>query len=409
MDRYTYLIIGGGIAGVSAAETIRAHDSDVSIGIVSEEPHLPYSRVLLPSYLKKRIPRERVFIRTWEHFTKERIDFMAGEHASSVSTKDRCVMLASGKILRYEKLLITTGGSVRPWGRRQDQECIFRLQTLDDADRLLAKLPFLKNPIVIGSSFIALEFLEIFSVHAIRPTILMRGAHFFPAFLDAAGGILLKENLVKHGVTVHENDEVADINIAGAVLSVSTRNGAMFQSDALAVGSGIGRNTSFLQNSDIVFNERGIHTDTFLETNIEGVFAAGDVAEWQDERSGIWRASGNWTSAVLQGECAGRTMTGIASPFRHIPAYSITNLGFQITVLGDCNPGSETIVRLNKAKNQYARIFMSGGAIVGAFLINLFLNKAHLTKLIDQRINTEQYRDLLADPMFDIRTIPLVQ
>ena len=162
MIGYDYLIIGGGIAGVTAAETIREKSPTGTIGIISGEPHLLYSRVLIPSFLKGRISRDQLFLRRAEDFTRRNIDLHLGQTAVSVDTKLKAVRLENGLVFRYKKLLVTSGGRVKPWGRKEDLEFIYRMQTLDDADRIRARLPALKSPLVIGSSFISLEFLEVF-------------------------------------------------------------------------------------------------------------------------------------------------------------------------------------------------------------------------------------------------------
>ena len=104
--QYTYLIIGGGIAGVTAAETIRAHDSHGSIAIVSDEAHMLYSRVLLPSYIKKRIPREKVFLRSIGDFEAKNIVVMSGERVMKIDSVRKEVFLASGRTIFFEKLCL---------------------------------------------------------------------------------------------------------------------------------------------------------------------------------------------------------------------------------------------------------------------------------------------------------------
>ena len=118
---YDYLIIGGGIAGVTAAETIREHNSDVHIAIVGDEPHVLYSRVLLPYYLKRHIPRSKLFLRTATDFTNKKIDIHQSETLVSIDSKHKEVALENGKTFAYEKLLLATGGRVKDWGKPEDQ------------------------------------------------------------------------------------------------------------------------------------------------------------------------------------------------------------------------------------------------------------------------------------------------
>lgn len=428
MRNFDYLIIGGGIAGVTAAETIREHDQNGTIGIMCDEGHLFYSRVLLPAYLKNRIHREQLFLRRGEDFAEKKIDLRLETKLIGIDVKRNEVWLASNETVSYKKLLLSSGGRVKKWG--DNEEYIYRLQTLEDADRLLAATRRIKRPLVIGSSFISLEFLEIFVTHKILPTVLLRDSYFLANILDNQGGALLQENFESQGITLQFSDEVSEINPhtkdfdvginllatsqdggtkeEGINLRVVTKGLHEIQCDSIAVGVGIDRNLQFLIGSGVELGDNGIKVNEFLETNAEGIFAAGDVAEFYDLISGKHRALGNWTNAFLQGKIAGLNMVGTRSPFKNVPAYSITNFGFQITALGDCDRDVESVVRIDRKNRRYERFFIRDGIIIGAALINRFQDKPHLAALIEKRVNIEEQRERLIDWEFDIKTISLV-
>lgn len=421
MDSYHYLIIGGGIAGVTAAETIREQDHDATIGVISHEAYLLYSRVLLPAYLKRKIPREKLFLRTIDDFIEKRIALRLQETVTAVDAKRREITLHNGITLGYEKLLIASGGHVKAWGRPEDESAVYRLQTLDDADRLFAALASINNPLVIGSSFISLEFLEIFRANAITPAILMRDAYFFGQYLEENGGELMRTHFQRHHIALYEHDEIAQLHRVPperqqdaqedrgqTSLAALTKKQQTIACDSLAVGVGIDRNLSFMPTSNILRGDVGVRVNEFFETSQEGVYAAGDVVEMFHPETQTYRATGNWTSAFLQGKAAGLAMVGIRKPFRTIPSYSITNLGLQITMVGECKDEGETIVRVNMETNEYERLFLKDGALQGAVLINRFKDKTHITRLIETGQKLDAYREQLSSLEFDITTIPVV-
>lgn len=420
--RYDYLIIGGGIAGITAAETVRERDPQATIGIISVEPHLLYSRVLLPSFLKNRIPREKLFLRTADDFTQKRIDLFGGKRASYVDFQRKEAGLGDGKAVGYEKLLLASGGSPAVLSNKANNEApylsrtfpeprgkvrdLYRLHTLDDADRLHNDLDSIKNPMVVGGSFIALEFLDIFALRRLPVNLLFREPYFFSRFLDRAGGEMLEENFRRQGITVNADDELSEMSGSGGKYTVLTKRSRRIRGDAIAAGIGLERNLEFLRGSGVELGERGIKVNEYLETSIPGVFAAGDIAEFYDVILGKQRIIGNWTNAVLQGKRAGLNMFGERSPFRNVSSYSITNLGYQITAVGECEAEVEAIVRYDPVRRQYERLCLREGVLVGAALINRFQDKVHIARLIETRTPLDSFRAQLGSTEFDIYKIP---
>ena len=389
---YDYLIIGGGIAGVTAAETIRTRDQVGRIAIISSERHLLYSRVLLPSYLKGKIPRERVFLRTPDAFAAKQIDIHLGEEVISVDPARREVVTAGGRTFGFEKLLIASGGKVRYWQYDEiSASRMYRLQTIDDADRMMRDMPHIREPLVIGASFIALEFIEIFLQQKIMSRLLVREDRFFAQFVDEEGGRIIEENFRRHGVICQYGEEIQRISILDDGIEITSAHSGAIRGDSVAIGIGVERNVSFLKDSGIALGRQGVKTNEYLETNVPGVYAAGDVAEYYHLPSSAYQTIGNWTNAVLQGSRAGLNMAGDRAAFTHIPSYSITNLGMQIGVIGECSPGLSTVVRADADRLQYKRFFLRDGAIVGAFLINQPQEKPRLMDAISHRVDLETY------------------
>lgn len=407
--KYDYLIIGGGVAGVTAAETVREKEPRSSIAIVEDESHPLYSRVLLPSYLKKRIPREKVFLRRTEDFSDKKIDLLLEEKAVSLDTVHREISLSGGLNLNYGKLLIATGGKPKPWLPGSPEKLTYRLQNLDDADKVFQNLEKIKNPLVVGGSFIALEFLEIFVVNKITPSLLIKGKYFWDRILDERGGELMHRNFGRFGIKTDTEDTVEAAAEKDGKVEIITNRGRKMEGDALAVGIGLERSLEFLADSGVIKGEQGIRTNEFLETNLPGIYAAGDAAEFYDVISDKHRLVGNWTHAFLQGKAAGLNLTGRKEEFRAVSSYSLTNLGFQLTALGEYRDSDENIVRHDAIQNAHERIFLKNGIITGAILINRFQDKNPLIKLIEQKIPIGAYQKEMTDFSFDLGQIPMIR
>lgn len=402
-----YLIIGGGIAGVTAAETIREKDNSSSITVITNEAHLLYSRVLLPSYLKERIRREQVFMRTVDDFDAKNIHLFLGEEVSAVNPSRHEVVLANGNKVGYRKLLITTGGRVRPFAFQgaEGMQNIFRLQTIDDADLLYHALSQIKSAVVVGGGFISLEFLEILRLKNIHVTFLMRDKRFFSTLVNEEGSTMLEKNFEKHGIEIIREDEIASIGGKGRVEKVMTRGGRAIDCDALCLGIGIQRNTEFLLNSGIAVGNNGISANEFLETSVPDIYAAGDVAEFEDTVLGIRHSVGNWNNAFLQGKAAGRNMAGEKVPFHNLASYSIGNLGMHISAIGDIHPDMVSVSRKSSSAQFFEQFFFKDDEIRGAVIFNMPRHQVLISRWIVEKKNFAGLYDVLKDERANLESI----
>ncbi len=221
---YNYLIIGGGIAGVTAAETVRAGEPDATIAIISQEPHILYSRVLLPNYIKGKIRRDQVFLRSVDDFEKRNINLLLGKEAIFLNTEKKEVKTKSGELYSFDKLLIASGGSPRAMSiPGENLEGVFRLNAIDDADGLVKFLPEAQKAIVIGGGFISLEFLEIMHVYKVPTTLVLRDSRFFNGVLDQNGGELMNKNFERFGIDLIFEDEALEFGGKERVSGLRTK------------------------------------------------------------------------------------------------------------------------------------------------------------------------------------------
>ena len=403
MIKTDYLIIGGGIAGTTAAEVIREKDHLASITLISDEAHPLYSRVLLPKFVQGKINLESVMLRTFSDYKKSHIRLYPSEVVKMIDVGKKRVKTTSNTLFSYKKLLIASGGKVRAWPHEnQTPGNIFRLQTLDDAQRIIRF--FKKRPkgeaLVVGGGFITLEFLEILIRQGYKVTLLMRDKRFWHDILDDIGFKILSDLWDSHTIKVLYCDEVASMQAKGYRTLVSTRNGHTLEVDFIGVGIGLERNLDFLQGPSLDLLQgrslEKLEVNEYLETEFPSVWAAGDVAFYSDAIMGNKRFCRNWAGAFAQGQVVGANMSGGYEPYRSAPRYSIGHLGFVITMIGNVLggvPDKEAFCHFNEANKEYARIFESDGIISGAALINAKRLAEDITQAIMNKRQVHEFRN----------------
>ena len=384
---YDYLIIGGGIAGTSAAEAIRKLDSGSKIAILEDEGHLLYSRVFLPAYARGEMPLEKVMLRRLEDYSRQNIDVYLSETAKQVDFSRREVFSESSKVFSYKKLLIASGGRVRPWEFEQEfKDRILRLQTLDDARRILelGSAGRLRRVVVLGGGFITLEFLNIFRKYGSETTLLFRDDYFWKGQVEERGGKFFEELFSRNRVRTLGREEVSELRRVGSDVQVLTKNGLKLAADWLAVGIGLERSFELVQG--VSETGAGIRVNEFLEVpGVSDVWAAGDVMEYFDAISGRFRTVGNWTHAFYTGHLAGENMASKRLRFSSVPSYSVKILDSVATFVGEVDEkfADRTFVREVPLERKYARFFLKGGRLLGAVLLNAWQSKPALTRLIE--------------------------
>ncbi|MBI4713655.1 FAD-dependent oxidoreductase [Candidatus Uhrbacteria bacterium] len=365
-----YVIIGGGISGTTAAEELRKLDSSSEITLVCEELHPIYSRVLLPHYIKSKIPRERVFLKKEIWYSEQNIDWMPGVLAVHLDPKNKFVTLSNGREIEYDKLLIATGGEPRLLFENQNN--VSYLRSLSDADHFLELINSRDANCrgdVFGGGFIACEYINLFSHFNIPTRVSIRGEYFWSRSLERKVGEFINQHLEKKGVELKTK----------SFFSIEPNS-------IVGVGTGIESDFSWLKSAGLEVNT-GIVANEFLETNILDVYTAGDVCEFYDVIVGHHLNVGNWMNAIVQGRVAAQNMTGKKTVFELVSSYATNLLGLEIIFIGDVLKESSDEVRLigSVEDGGITQLFGRKGQLVGAVLLNRNSNRQLITDLIKNR------------------------
>ncbi len=409
MTSYTYLIIGGGIAGVTAAETLRTKDSVGTIGLISDEPYVLYSRVMLskPNFFLGKVPFDQIYLKGKEWYETNHIDFLGGKKATALDTAQKIVTLSDGSQLGYQKLLLATGVDARratiPGA---DKKNVHYLRTLEDGMKIMSNLKTAKNAVTVGGGFISFEMADLMRMAGMNTTLLLRESYFWQPMLDEKSGLMIEAALTKGGVKVMKKAEAASVNGGENVESVTLKDGTTLPCELLIFGIGVVNTTDWLKQAGIAVNH-GIVADEFLQTSVPDVWTAGDVAEYNDLVLGEHIVMGNWVNGREQGRVAALNMAGEKRAFRFVSFYTTQGFGTTIAFVGDASPseGRQVIARGSPESNSYGRIVIAGKEIVGATLINRTSEMTTISKLISEDIDVSGKLQELGDASFNLKTL----
>jgi NAD(P)H-nitrite reductase large subunit len=374
-DVRRYVIIGNGFAGTTAAEQLRKHDPACEIVLFGDEPYTLYNRISLPPMLRKQIPEAKVMIRDEAWHEQHRIELHLRTHVERIVPGER-VVVVDGRSYPYDAALIATGGRPNPTGKpgADDAANLFPFQYLDDTRAISEQIDRSKAAVAIGGSFIAYELAEAFSSRGVETHWLMRGPRGLHRIIDELAGELLHDAATADGVQMHYGHEVEEfVRSNGVITKVRTNKGLEIEAQCYAYGFGLTMNTEICDGSGIESGKNGILCDDRLETNIRGIFAAGDVADFFDPILEVRYRMGTWNNAGAHGKVAAINMMGGTELYHDVPEYSsLLFKGQTITQFGmspDLRPDIEMVRRLDREKKWYRALFFWQDRLVGGLML----------------------------------------
>jgi 3-phenylpropionate/trans-cinnamate dioxygenase ferredoxin reductase subunit len=398
-----YVILGNGIAGQTCAEDLRKADADASITIVAAERHPLYNRVALPRYLRGQVRREKVFMRTAEQSAGQNIDIHFETWATKVDTREKVVHTNRDRELKYDALLIATGGRPKPppWPGSDQVDACLGFQTLDDTDSIIEKADASERVLVMGGSFIGYELAEGVSFRKkAKVTWIMRGPWFLRYVLDEEGGHLCRQMGEAQDVQFIVSDEVRQFSRKNGRYLAETVNGEKVEFDVLTYGVGLDYYTEPTEGTGIEL-KKGIVTDAKLRTAAPDVYAAGDIAVFYDLMVERHNQMGTWDNAEAHGKVAARNMAGANDDFFDVPTYTTTMFGSTLAVAGvtpDVQPNLESVRTYSFEEKFYRKLFFKDGRLVGAIMIGPPKGRKKLIEIMRSRQKIERPKEELLDP-----------
>ncbi len=341
-DRNTFVIVGGGMAGAKAAETLRAEGFDGRLVLVGDEPELPYERPpLSKSYLaagETTLADAEVHDRAY--YDEHDVELIT-RGASALDPGAREVALADGSSVRYDRLLIATGAVPRrPPIEGADGEGVYVLRTVADANRLREAIRG-GRLVVIGAGWIGSEVAATACGLGATVTLIERGSAPLQHVLGSELGAFFAALHREHGVRVLAGARVTRIEYG---LRVALAGGASIDADAVVLGVGVAPATALAESGGLQIDD-GIVTDEHLRTSASGVFAAGDVASAFHPRYGRHVRVEHWATAADQGTAAARNMLGSGEAYTKVPYFFSDQYDLGMEYFGLHDPSDRLVIR----------------------------------------------------------------
>ncbi len=393
-----YLIVGNGVAGNSAGETIRGIDPEGKIVLCSREKHYFYYTPALPEYLAGEKQLRDFTLHDARWYEKNRIDLFLETEVIRVEARQKVVLTQKGMQFSFDRLLLACGGkSFVPPIPGSSSPGVFTLRTVDDAEAIRIKARGAKRAVVIGGGLLGLE-----AGNGLRKTGLeVSVVEFFPRLLprqtDLPGAALLQRQMEEMGFRFSLGAKTKEILAEKDGLRVILEEGGDLPADLVLISAGVRPEASLAQFLGLPV-DKGIKVDDYMFTGLEGIYAAGDLVEHRGRSYGIWPAS------MEQGRVAGANMAGQERPYSGtVPSNSLKVVGIDLLAAGeiDAEGKMEAVVVKDEAGKVYRKLVLKGDTIVGALLLGDTRGKEEIQKAIQSKKDISPFKKELAEGKFD--------
>ncbi len=359
------VIIGAGIAGVSAAETIRERMPETEILLVSKESELPYYRLNLTRFLAGEINDEALPIHPQSWYDARAIRLLLGVEALAIDTKVRTVALSDGSHESFDKLILACGAHpfIPPFPG-VDRQGVTAVRTAEDARSLLARINAGTSCICIGGGILGLETAGAIARRGGQVTLIESFGYLLPRQLSPAAARVLEAHVEALGIRILRDATISGISGETPALSVTLESGDALAAEVITVTTGVRANTHLARKANLAVNN-GIVVDAHLTTSCPDIYAVGDAAEWGGTLYGLWEP------ARYQGGIAGMNVAGETAAFGGLPRMNTLKvLGLKMFSSGVIQPEDGSYHEIAEEQDGvYRRFLFHDNKLAGAILI----------------------------------------
>jgi 3-phenylpropionate/trans-cinnamate dioxygenase ferredoxin reductase subunit len=382
----TFVIVGAGLAGATAAETLRDEGFEGRLVLIGSEPERPYERPpLTKDYLRGESPREKAYVHPEAFYGEHDIELMTETAVTALDPARSRITLGNEGELGYDRLLLTTGAEPRRIPTPgADLDGIHYLRTLADCDALRERLDVGGRVVVIGSGWIGAEFAASARQRGAEVTVIDPASVPLERVLGPEVGAVYRDLHRDHGVQMLLGTGVEGFEGEDSVRGVTTGDGRTFECDFAVVGIGVVPRVELAEGAGLK-TDNGILVDQALATSAPGVYAAGDVANaWHPFYERHIRVE-HWSNALNQGPAAARAMLGQAIAYDRIPYFFSDQYEVGMEYSGFATEWDKVVFRGDSASREFIAFWLREGRVLAGMNVNVWDVNEHVQALIRSR------------------------
>jgi len=412
-----YVIVGNSTSAIAAIKAIRDNDKKGRITVISDEPHASYSRPLISYLLGKKVTLDKIGFCEKGFYKSNKVELILNKKATKLDLKKKYVVLSNKQKIFFDKLLIATGGlPIVPEIKGSALQGVFTFTKLSDAQEIekYIKAHKVKKAVVAGGGLIGLKATEALVNLKIKVTIVELADRILSATFDEKASGLIEEALGKIRCNIVANNTIVEIKSRNNKLDeVVLKNRRKIATDLVIVAIGVRPNVELVKDTAIK-TDKGILVDSFMQTNIKGIFAAGDCSQAKDLLLNTTRPIAIWPVAQKTGRIAGINMAVSDEKINkeYLGSFAMNSVelaGIPTISVGQTNfnkKDCQILEYFDRSKSIYKKVVLKDNKIVGAIFVGDIERAGIYTGLIKDRINTEPFKEHLLKEDFGLINLP---
>lgn len=379
------VIIGGGAAGLNVAELIRKYSKDARIELIEAEKALPYYRTMLSEHLYNTLSGEKLYLKTYDWFEQNNIDLRIGTGVKTIDFIKKEILMLDGEVTKYDKLVLANGARANiPHIKNSNLDGVFTLRNMQDAESIKKYIKLSKKAVVIGGGVLGLEAAFAMKECGLDVSVIEIMQRVLPRQLDENASKLLEEKINEYGVTIYKNSTIRGFEGEKKIEKVILEHGTVLEADLVIISAGVLPNKELVEELGVKCN-RGVIVNEKMETSVNGVYACGDIAEFNGKVVELW------DTAVDQAKIVAANIVGVEKMFGEKQQPLIfEGMGIKLISIGKIHYDGvvcDALEEIEHCEANYKKLFFENGKVSGGIIIGDISKGAELIKATRAQID----------------------